>query len=113
MGTLCPCRVETRCLLPLKAYSFSMDRDAVLNRVGTLRDKVAFLVREIQEYENRTFHSVQNQLTHAARMQCLEQIKAELADIKAARFLPPTLAEIHRTFSSGIAHAYLLRLRRG
>ena len=42
-----------------------MDRDAILNRVRELRDEIEFLVREIQEYESRTFHSVQDQTVHA------------------------------------------------
>jgi hypothetical protein len=69
------------------------DRDSVLNRVRTLRDEVALLLREIQEYENRTFHGVQDQQTHAARMQRLEQIKAESADIKAGKVSLPNFSE--------------------
>jgi len=63
-----------------------MDRDAILNRVKQLRDEIEFLVREIQEYESRTFHSIQDQTVRAARMQRLEEIKRELDEIKAGRF---------------------------
>ncbi len=63
-----------------------MDRDAILNRVKQLRDEIEFLVREIQEYESRTFHSIQDQTVHARRMQRLEKIKRELEEIKAGKF---------------------------
>ena len=50
-----------------------MNRDAILNRVRELRDEIEFLVREIQEYESRTFHSIQDQTVHARRMQGLDE----------------------------------------
>jgi cell division septum initiation protein DivIVA len=63
-----------------------MDRDAILNRVKQLRDEIEFLVREIQEYESGTFHSIQDQTVHAVRMQRLAEIKRDLDEIKAGEF---------------------------
>ncbi len=69
-----------------KAYSFCMDRDAILNRVKGLRDEIEFLVRENLAYDAYYTHTVKEQHLYVARMQRLEQIKTELDDMKAGKF---------------------------
>jgi len=44
-------------------------------------DEIDFLVRQNAEYEVNRTHNVRDEQLHAARMERLEQIKRELADI--------------------------------
>ena len=58
-----------------------MDQAAILKRIQELRDEIDFLVRQNAEYEVNRTHNVRDEQLHAARMERLEQIKRELADI--------------------------------
>jgi uncharacterized coiled-coil DUF342 family protein len=64
-----------------------MDRDAILNRVKELRDEIDFLVRQNEEYDAYYSHTVKDQELCVERKGRLQQIKRELADIKAGKML--------------------------
>ena len=64
-----------------------MDRAAILERIRELRDEIDTLVRQNEEYDGYYSHTVNDQQLHVRRMERLEQIKRELADIKAGKIL--------------------------
>ena len=64
-----------------------MDQAALLKRIKDLRDEIDFLVRQNEEYDAYRSHTINDQQLHAARMERLEQIKRELADIKVGKIL--------------------------
>ena len=64
-----------------------MDRAAILKRIQELRDEIDFLVRQNEEYDAYRSHTINDEQLHARRMERLEQIKRELADIKAGKML--------------------------
>jgi hypothetical protein len=64
-----------------------MDRDAILKRIKELRDEINFLVRHNAAYDVYYSHTVKDQELYVERMGRLQQIKRELADIKAGKML--------------------------
>ena len=76
-----------------EAYSFWVDQAAILKRIQELRDEIDFLVRQNKEYDAYRSHTINDAQLHARRMERLEQIKRELADIKAGKFPPPNISE--------------------
>ena len=64
-----------------------MDQAAILKRIQELRDQIDFLVRQNEEHDAYRSHTINDEHLHARRMERLEQIKRELADIKAGKML--------------------------
>ena len=64
-----------------------MDQAALLKRIKDLRDEIDFLVRQNEEYDAYYSHTVKDQELCVERMGRLQQIKRELADIKAGKML--------------------------
>jgi hypothetical protein len=64
-----------------------MDQAALLKRIKDLRDEIDFLVRQNEEYDAYYSHTVKDQELYVERMGRLQQIKRELADIKAGKML--------------------------
>jgi hypothetical protein len=63
-----------------------MNQADILKRIKELRDEIDFLVRQNEEYDAYHSHTISDQQLQVRRMQRLEQIKRELADIKAGKF---------------------------
>jgi len=72
--------------IEVEEYDLRMDRDAILRRIHDLRDEIVMLDRENRSYSQRTGHSIYEQEMFTSRVERLEQIRRELANMAAGNF---------------------------
>ena len=72
--------------IEVEEYDLQMDRDAILRRIHDLRDEIAMLDRQNRSYSQRGSHSIYEEQMFTSRVERLEQIRRELANMAAGNF---------------------------